>query len=487
MQYQFTERFEYIKSIEFKNTIALHNVKKIDFFKEEDISGVFLSKQFRYSFDNTIWSNWIKLTQASLAAIQFRNNPNFYLEVKYERAGVMAGNILKWYLFYQGDPDTPPIPPVEASINADFLNGEPGSYYLNNENHYGPHTTINIQNLPDASAIGIYDDRYDSSLGTTFYFKPIKCVNGIKANEVGNSIELSLDASISNQIEYHNDTSVAVTVGGIIAGQSFFSDAKSFAETMEAMFYPTINPTLVAPYNTFSDDADDLNIIGTIININFSSTFNRGAINIGSTFQNYRSGNVIGYNFNDPSNNTLLHDVSTSALLNVQTVNNYKVIQGVQTFSSQVHFAQGPQPLDNKGNAYSTPLPAGWTNFRLTTIEGVYPLYATSILINALSQQGLQSMITGNNIQMNLVPESGGYRQSFEVPIIWLNSRPLLGIQTLNTMTMNWEYEGGTSSSSLSRWNTSSTSKNINGVIVNYRKYSYNSTERGAINIRLNF
>ena len=70
---------------------------------------------------------------------------------------------------------------------------------------------------------------------------------------------------------------------------------------------------------------------------------------------------------------------------------------------------------------------------------------------------------------------------------MWLISRPLLGIQTYNAFTMNWEYEGGNAAQSLLRWTTSSVQETIQGNSINYTRYTYNSTDRSSIQIRLIF
>jgi len=100
MQYQFTERFEYVKTIEFKNSNPLLNVQRIRYFKEEGVTGRFVKKEFRYSFDSAVWTNWNTLTQGNLSKIRFRDQEKFYLEIKYTRNGIGSGNIQRWYLFY---------------------------------------------------------------------------------------------------------------------------------------------------------------------------------------------------------------------------------------------------------------------------------------------------------------------------------------------------------------------------------------------------
>jgi hypothetical protein len=196
MQYQFTERYEFVKRIEFKNSSALQNVQSIRFFKEEEITGSFISKEFRYSFDNATWSNWETLTQNNLAAIQFRNQPNFWLQLNYNRTSVNSGNILRWYLYYDSIVPTPPAPPVEASINADTLGEQEPSYFLNRTNQYGPYTDLLVNNVNDGSTIGVYSSRTDLSSGTTFYFKRIgSATSDVSISEVSGKILIGFDRS----------------------------------------------------------------------------------------------------------------------------------------------------------------------------------------------------------------------------------------------------------------------------------------------------
>jgi hypothetical protein len=99
-------------------------------------------------------------------------------------------------------------------------------------------------------------------------------------------------------------------------------------------------------------------------------------------------------------------------------------------------------------------------------------------------------MLSGNNIVFNMVTESGGNKQSFDIPDAWTGSptnRPLQGIETYNGFSMNWEYEGGTAATSLAKWSTSPTTHTIETNSVNYTRYTYNGVDRGSIQIRLKF
>jgi len=191
MQFQLS-RYEYVKTIEFKTDAALLNVEKIRYFKEFELTGNFISKEFRYSWDNAIWSNWNTLTQGNLSSIAFRDNANFWLHVKYTRNGVGSGNIERWYIFYDSTIPTPPVPPG-GSINADYLGGQPPSYYLDRENHFGPYTDLIVSNVADSSSAGVYLGRSDSSAGTELYFKGIKGVGGIVLTD--NAGIITIDSS----------------------------------------------------------------------------------------------------------------------------------------------------------------------------------------------------------------------------------------------------------------------------------------------------
>lgn len=110
MRYQFLKK-PWAKEVIFYNNNPLNNVRRIRYFQEEGIWGNFIKKEFRYSWDRATWTNWSSLSQNALMAIKFRDNPEFYLEIKYTRAHAGLADIESWYLFYDSDLPTPPGPP----------------------------------------------------------------------------------------------------------------------------------------------------------------------------------------------------------------------------------------------------------------------------------------------------------------------------------------------------------------------------------------
>ena len=484
MQYQFTERTQDVKSITFYNSLPLINVERIRYFKEEGVTGTFTSKQFRYSWDKVVWTNWNTLTQPNLSAIQFRDRPEFYLEVKYSRVGIGSGNIAQWYLFYDSGTPTPPVPPSDASIDADTLQGEGPAYYLDRANFTGAYTDIEFTNI-DGGDASIYSHRIDSSIGSEFFFREIKGSGGITI-DISNNI-ITIDGSGgSGGGSYENPNPVSETVGGITDGDTFFAGGKTFAETMEAIFYPLSYPDLIDPSSTFEENVSYLQKIGSSISIQFTSTFYRGSINPQYDADSpYRSGLGNTVTYTGPGLNTSIGSYPLSP--DIQNIS-HTVTQGVQTWTNYWSYDAGVQPFDSKGDPYDASLAAGNTSVDSASLEGVYPLFATTVSIGTLTEQSLISMITGNNIQLTVVtqPPFSPDKQRFDIPDLWLASRPLLGVETYNTLTSSWEYEGGSAFSSLTYWNTSSTTHIINGV-VNYTRYSYNDDDRGATQIRLKF
>ena len=495
MQYQFNERYEQVKTITFKNSLPLH-VERIRYFKEQGVTGTFTKKEFRYSFDNVTWTNWNTLTQGNLSGIQFRDEPDFYLEVVYHRVGIATGNIERWYLYYDERSPTPPAPPVDASIDAWTLQGEGPLYYLDRENHFGPYTDLVVLNVPDGSTIGVYSHRVDTSAGTEIYFKRIEGSGSVTVTEAGGIITINSDASGGGSATYQNPDPTIEGVGGIPDGSTYFATEKTFAQVMEDMFYPLSYPSFTNPYTDFTWNlTNSLYEINTAISINFSSGLNRGSINPQYDASSaYRSGlgNTVYYTGTGLPPSIGSYPVSPDT----QSLPSYVVAQGYNTWTSAWAYDEGVMPYDSKGNEYDPPgpLPAGTTSYIQRRFEGVYPIWATWQNIgNPTELDTLYSMISGNNIEIDLVvqPPFQPEYQEFDIPTTWLTSRPLAGVETWAGEAFGWIYEGGSASESISSkyWVQSSVT-HVHGGVVPYTRFQYSgtlATDRGATLIRLKF
>ncbi len=250
------------------------------------------------------------------------------------------------------------------------------------------------------------------------------------------------------------------------------------------MFYPTLYPTFTNPYNSFIDTADNLQEIGDSINISFTASFNRGSISPEYGTNGFRSGNVNTYHYTGTG---LPASVIESSASNDQNITNYSVLRGSQSWSSRVSYDAGEQPLDSEGGNYDSPYPQGTTTYQTVSFEGVWPLFGTTVNITTYTQQPLVSMLSGNQIEFDMVPETDIDRQTFEIAEGWILSRPILSVETFNPFSGIWEFQGGTAATSLSYWPSIDIQKTIQGVLTNYKRHSFNGTVRSSIKIRLNF
>lgn len=331
---------------------------------------------------------------------------------------------------------------------------------------------------------------YAQKVGDNLQFREIKGGAGITIDTSDNTI--IIDASGGAGATYNStlDPSLAApeTVGGIEAGTTVGDLLGStFTEFVDDLLFPTVYPTFVNPNNSFGDNVASLQEVGDNLNINFTATFSRGSINIGGVFQNYRSGLPNTYTYTGTG---LTASYPSTSLTDNRTVNSYNVIIGTQSWTNTVSYDIGPQPLDSKGDPYDSPLSAGTTSVKTTSFEGVYPLYATTSNITTLTKQSLVSMISANDIAFSMVAETGGQKQRFDIPDAWTGaptSRPLQGIETYNTVSSSWEYQGGSAATSLTFWSTAATTQTVQGNIINYTRYTYNGPDRSNIQIRLKF
>jgi len=383
-------------------------------------------------------------------------------------------------------------------------------------------TEVNAYNiLIDPCDAGIFSYKTDTSAGTSLYFKSIRGSSGVIVTNASDYILINADvstfgdniflkeASLGNKFVWNSsgylDVSVSggsgnyyttldpsltmpVTVGGYPAGTTVYDLlGDSFITMFDNLLFPTVYPTYVAPSLSFSVTPNTLQEVSANVPLTFTSTFNRGQILINGNFQNYRSGLPITYDYSG----TGLVDVSSSLLSNTQSLATYYVKIGNQPpWTSSVLYSTGPQPYDNKGNPYGSPLSSGSVGPQSLTFEGVYPIFATTVDITTLTKQTLVSMLYGNNITMTMVAETGGNKQKFEIPTAWTGSptnRPLVGVQQYNTVSSQWEYPGGSAATSLLLWTTSSVTKNIQGYTTNYTRYTYNGVDRSSVQIRLVF
>ena len=252
-------------------------------------------------------------------------------------------------------------------------------------------------------------------------------------------------------------------------GSSFVD--QTFTEMMNAMLYPTLNPTLSNPSSGFTLTQQGFQEIGaTLGSLNFNATLNRGSISPQYTSASpFRSGLPTDYDYTGTGLPATVASTSTS---NAQTVSNYLVLSGAQSWTGSVDYSAGVQPKDSVGGNFGSPLPAGTTSTITRTISGVYPAFATTVTPGTLSPQSLQSMTT--LLQVTMVAEVDlGPKQAISVPSVWST---FTGLKQFSPFTNQFEVVPN----GLAAFTTTSeTRTDPNGQSVTYTVLTHNGNTIG--------
>lgn len=277
------------------------------------------------------------------------------------------------------------------------------------------------------------------------------------------------------------DVIANLNVGGIKAGD-IVEEGSTLTEFVIDLLTTVYEPDLISPSFSLTRDSSSqsLKTIGSTHTFNLIFNFNKGSI-IGSgsgegdwnptAVQGPRAGEATTYDING--------ETSTG---NTVAVVDYEVQQGINSFTGTVTYEEGPQPLNSNNEPFNTPLPQATSPERSTSFEGVYPIFATSENITTFTQQPLRSMLTANNIEVNLFDESGGNKQAFEIPMEWLDNRDLQKIEYYSTVQDDF-----TDTNQIGNFQTTDVTKTIEGNTVSYRRFTHTGPDRGDILIRLIF
>lgn len=304
-------------------------------------------------------------------------------------------------------------------------------------------------------------------------------VTGIKRDAAGHVVGVVSTIQEVGETEYESaiadkELTTPSAVGGIAQGTKVSDlEGKTFAEMFDDLLFPTVNPTFTAPsasiaFKSYSS-TQEIGAAGPT-SANFTTGYNAGAITLNGTKQANRGGSHNAassfiYVNGSASNKTL---PSTVAL-------------GSTTFKYRAAYDEGPQPKNNKGGDYDSPLAAGTVDSSQITLNGTYPWYATTATAGILTKQSLIAwnatagkMSTSSN-GFEVKPHTAAAPQMFKIP------RQVSSIQIYNSFAGKWE------SDKISNWDESTSSETINGNTRTYYTYTYNGDARGAVKLIVKF
>lgn len=286
------------------------------------------------------------------------------------------------------------------------------------------------------------------------------------------SIELpEADLTYTSNIE-DKELTMPEKVGGIAKGTKVSAlEGKTQNELWDDLLFPTVNPTYVAPSASISwKGYSQLQEVGSAgpTEDNFTTGHDPGAINLNGTKQANRGGALKeGESFiyvnGDAANKTL---PVTLAL-------------GNTTFKYRASYEAGPQPKDNKGNNYGTPLAAGTVDSASITVNATHPWFASTVTNGTLTKQALiswnNSAGTMTTPEFTLPTHSATAKQMFKVP------RKATKLQMYSPVSQSFQ------DVALSAWTESSATEATNGVETTYYTYTYNGADRGSVKLKVTF
>lgn len=264
---------------------------------------------------------------------------------------------------------------------------------------------------------------------------------GIKAVSIeGTTLKITMVDSSSKTVDLaeilkyksalSDDIATVSGFGGIPAGTTVSQlKNKTFSQLFDQLIFPTVNPTFDSPTAYLSLKGTSTPIIQEVgttgasvpVAASFNTRYNPGAIRIAGVKKQDRAGDLQSaesfiYINNTPTNKTFPTEIP----------------EGSITYKYRAAYAQGPQPLNSKGDNYQTPLPAGTVDSPAVIINGVYP-YFTNKDHNGIFTK--LALTTSNTLSAVKFKAEGPNKHCFKIPAKYT----LTKVELLNTLSGKYE------------------------------------------------
>lgn len=263
-------------------------------------------------------------------------------------------------------------------------------------------------------------------------------------------------------------------VGGIAKGTKLSDlDGKSINAILDDLLFPTVNPTFTAPtasiqFNGYAATQE----VGAAAPTadSFKTGFNKGQITLNGVKQNDRAGALdADSSFIYWGDDTTKTDLPTSVAL------------GNTSYKYHAVYAQGPQPKDNKGNDYDSPLAAGSVNSTAVTVNGTYPWFASTGSATAENPVVKQSLVAWNTTVGAMSTDNFTVQPSGTLPQVFKLPRQIKTLQQLNTVS------GAMDTIGTGDYTETTETISINGNEHTYYVYTYKGSTRGEVTLLAKF
>lgn len=276
----------------------------------------------------------------------------------------------------------------------------------------------------------------------------------------GSSKTVDLAEILKYKSALADDITTVNTLGGIPAGTTVAQlKNKTFSQLFDELIFPTVNPTFVGPTAVLSlrntSTTPTIQEVGTTgasvpVAASFNMGYNPGAIKIAGIKKQNRAGSFkpdesFIYINNDPDCKKLPTEIPEGSVI----------------YKYRAAYAQGPQPLDSKGNNYQTPLPAGTVDSAAVTINGVYPYFTNKDNNEAFTKL---TLTTSNTLIAVKFKAEGPNKHTFKLPVKHI----LTKVELLNSLSGKYENYG------IDKFTKTTENIEVQGKQVSYAVYTRN-------------
>ena len=258
----------------------------------------------------------------------------------------------------------------------------------------------------------------------------------------GSSKTVDLAEILKYKSALADDIATVNALGGIPAGTTVAQlKNKTFSQLFDELIFPTVNPTF-----------EEVGTTGASVPVgaSFNTVYNPGAIKIAGVKKQNRGGDL-------KANESFIYINNAPASKKFHT----EIPEGSIIYKYRAAYAQGPQPLDSKGNNYQTPLPAGTVDSAAVTINGVYPYFTNKDNNEAFAKLALT---TSNTLSAVKFKAEGPNKHTFKI----FAKYTLTKVELLNTLSGKYENYG------IDKFTKTTENIEVQGKQVSYAVYTRN-------------
>lgn len=276
----------------------------------------------------------------------------------------------------------------------------------------------------------------------------------------GSSKTVNLAEILKYKPALNDNIATVSSFGGIPAGTTVAQLKNiTFSQLFDKLIFPTVNPTFVNPTALLSlrstSTTPTIQEVGTTgasvpVAASFNTAYDPGAIKIAGVKRQNRGGAL-------KANESFIYINNAPASKEFPT----EIPEGSIIYRYRAAYAQGPQPLDSKGNNYQAPLPAGTIDSASVIINGVYPYFTNKDNNGFFTKLALT---TSNTLSAVTFKAEGHYKHTFKLPVKYT----LTKVELLNTLSGKYENYG------IDKFIKTTEKIEVQGKQVTYAVYSRN-------------